>query len=110
MERSTSGIVGWEVTFERDQPTRQALLDRTPAAVWYFSDWFATYKSLRYTLDLHTPMPDKSETYRVEGMNTELRHSLKRLVRKTRNFSRCVQALCGSIKIFVFAWNRRRYP
>lgn len=115
MERRTSCIVGWEVTFKRDEPTLQALLDRTPQAVWYFSDLFATYKSLLYTPGIHTPMPDKSETYRVEGMNAELRHYLKRLVRKTRCFSRCVQALCRSIKLFVFAWNRRqlyrrRYP
>lgn len=115
MERSTSCIIGWEVSFERDEPTLQALLDRTPQAVWYFSDLFATYKSLLYTPGVHTPMPDKSETYRVEGMNAELRHYLKRLVRKTRSFSRCVQALCRTIKLFVFAWNRRqlyrrRYP
>jgi len=60
-------------------------------------------------------MPDKSETYRVEGMNAELRHYLKRLVRKTRCFSKCVNALYRTIKLFVFAWNRRqlyrrRYP
>lgn len=91
------------------------MLDRTPQAVWYFSDLFATYKALLYTPGIHTPMPDKSETYRVEGMNAELRHFLKRLVRKTRSFSRCILALCRSIKLFVFAWNRRqlyrrRYP
>jgi hypothetical protein len=60
-------------------------------------------------------MPDKSETYRVEGVNAELRHYLARLARKSRCFSRCVHALCRAIKLFVFAWNRRqlyrqRYP
>ena len=53
-------------------------------------------------------MPNKSETYRVEGMNAELRHYLKRLVRKTRSFSKCVKALTRAIKLFVFAWNRRQ--
>ena len=64
---------------------------------------------------LYTPMPDKSETYRVEGDNAELRHYLARLARKSRCFSRCVRALRNAIKLFVYAWNRRqlykaRYP
>ena len=60
-------------------------------------------------------MPDKSETYRVEGVNAELRHYLARLVRRSRCFSRCIKALRAAIKLFVFAWNSRqlykkRYP
>ena len=49
-------------------------------------------------------MPDKSETYRVEGDNAELRHYLARLARK----SRCLHALRRTIKLLVFAWNRRQ--
>ena len=64
---------------------------------------------------LYTPMPEKSETYRVEGDNAELRHYLARLARKSSCFSRCVRALRNAIKLFVYAWNRRqlykaRYP
>lgn len=60
-------------------------------------------------------MPDKSETYRVEGVNAELRHYLARLARRSRCFSRCIHALRRVIKLFVFAWNhrqlhRQRYP
>lgn len=93
---------------ERDETTLQALLDDSPQAVWYYSDLFATYKALIYTPGTHTPMPDKSETYRVEGVNAELRHYLARLRRKTRCFSKCVKALHRTIKLFVFAWNRRQ--
>ena len=57
---------------------------------------------------IHTPMPDKSETFWVEGVNAELRHYLARLARKSRCFSRCIQALRLAIKLFVFAWNRRQ--
>jgi len=60
-------------------------------------------------------MPDKSQTYRVEGVNAELRHYLARLRRNTRCFSKCLPALIRAIKLFVFAWNGRqlykqRYP
>ena len=60
-------------------------------------------------------MPDKSETYRVEGDNAEIRHYLARLVRRSRCFSRCIHALRRAIKLFVHVWNqrqlhRKRYP
>ena len=45
-------------------------------------------------------MPDKSEPYRVEGVNAELHHYLARL--------RCMDALKRSVKLFVYAWNRRQ--
>jgi hypothetical protein len=61
-------------------------------------------RRLAYTPDIHTPMPDKRETYRVEGVNAELRHYLAHLARHFR----CIQALRRAVKLFVFAWNRRQ--
>lgn len=100
--------MGWCVCVQRDETILQALLDDSPQAVWYYSDLFATYKALIYTPGVHTPMPDKSQTYRVEGVNAELRHYLARLARRSRCFSRCIQALGRAIKLFVWAWNRRQ--
>lgn len=108
VERKTSCIVGWLVQAERTQTALQALLDTSPQAVWYYSDLFATYKTLLYTPGTHTPMPDKSETYRVEGMNAELRHYLTRLARRSRCFSRCIHALRRAVKLFVYVWNPRQ--
>lgn len=108
VERSSSCIVGWRVGYDRDESSLQALLDASPQAVWYYSDLFATYRTLIYTPGTHTPMPDKSQTYRVEGVNAELRHYLARLFRKSRCFSRSLHALQRSIKLFVYAWNRRQ--
>jgi insertion element IS1 protein InsB len=115
VDRRTSCIVAWSVGQERSEAVLQALVDAAPQARFYYSDLFATYRALLYTPGIHTPMPDKSETYRVEGVNAELRHYLARLARKSRCFSRCIQALRRAIKLFVFAWNRRqlyhhRYP
>jgi len=108
VERKTSCIIGWSVQAERTQTDLQAMLDASPQAVWYYSDLFATYKTLLYTPGTHTPMPDKSETYRVEGMNAELRHYLARLARRSRCFSRCIHALRRAIRLFVYVWNRRQ--
>ena len=108
VDRRSSCIVGWAVAAERTEATLQRMVDDAPQAAFYFSDLFPLYRYLVYTPGIHTPMPDKSETYRVEGMNTELRHYLARLVRKSRCFSRCIDALRRAVKLFVFSWNRRQ--
>ena len=74
----------------------------------YYSDLFSGYQTAPYWLAIHYPMPDKSETYSVEGDNAELRHYLARLVRRSRCFSRCEEVLRKAIKLFVFAFNRRQ--
>jgi len=78
-------------------------VDAVPQAHFYYSDLFAPYHSLLYTPGIHTPMPNKSQTFRVEGDNAELRHYLARLARRSRCFSRCIHALRHAIKLFVFA-------
>ena len=115
VDRRTSCILAWAVDFERPATTLQALVDAAPQAHFYYSDLYATYRSLVYTPGIYSAMLDKSETYRVEGDNAELRHYLARLARKSRCFSRCIDALRRAIKLFVYAWNRRqlhqaRYP
>lgn len=108
VDRRTSCIVGWTVASERNETALQQVVDSAPQAAFYFSDLYAPYRTLVYTPGIHTPMPDKSETYRVEGVNAELRHYLARLARKSRCFSRCIEALRRAVKLFVFAWNRRQ--
>lgn len=115
VDRHTSCILAWRVAFERTEVLLQAMVDEAPQAKFYYSDLFACYRNLVYAPGRYTPMPDKSETYRVEGDNAELRHYLARLARKSRCFSRCIHALRRAVKLFVSLWNRRqlyrqRYP
>src|SRR5262245_40190612 len=108
VDRTTSCILAWAVDFERSEALLQKLVDTAPQAHFYYSDLFATYRNLVYKPGLHTPMPDKNETYRVEDDNSELRHYLARLARSSRCFTRCIHALRRAVKLFVFAWNRRQ--
>lgn len=107
--------MGWAVVPERDEATLQAVVDQAPQAHAYYSDGFATYRNLVYGEATYTAMPNKSQTYTVEGGNSDLRHYLARLARKSRCFSRCIHALRRAIKLFVWAYNQRqlwnqRYP
>lgn len=108
VDRHTSCILAWRVAWERTEALLQAMVDEAPQAKFYYSDLFAAYRNLVYAPGIHTPVPDKSETYRVEGDNAELRHYLARLARRSRCFSRCIEALRRAIKLFVYAWNRRQ--
>ncbi len=74
----------------------------------YYSDDYQGYKTALYWPAIHYPMSEKSETYSVEGSNADLRHYLARLRRKSRCFSRCVEALRNAVKLFVYAYNRRQ--
>jgi len=108
VDRTTSCIVAWAVSLQRNEDLLQGLVDTAPQARFYYSDLFATYRNLIYAPGLYTPMPNKSETFRVEGDNAELRHYLARLARKSRCFSRSLQALTHAVKLFVYAWNQRQ--
>ena len=115
VDRRTSCILAFAVDPDRSDACLQHLVDAAPQARYYYSDLFANYRRLIYTPGIYAAMLDKSETYRVEGVNAELRHYLARLARRSRCFSRCIDALRRAIKLFVYAWNRRqlhrlRYP
>ena len=51
---------------------------------------------------------DKKETYSVEAVNADLRHYLKRLTRKSRCFSRRLDALLRNLRLFAYCYNQRQ--
>jgi IS1 family transposase len=109
VERITRCIVGWRVVEQRDLAIVQQLVDQSPPAKTYYSDQFASYGEVVYDVSQqHLAMPDKSQTYSVEGVNADLRHYLARLRRRSRCFSRSLRALIAAVKLFVFAHNRRQ--
>lgn len=82
----------------------------------YYSDGLPGYQALVYGLNAtHTAVLDKSQTYRVEGGNADLRNYLARFVHRSRCFSRCITALRRAVKLWVWCYNQgklwdRRYP
>lgn len=108
VERCSSRVVAWRLVRERSPEVVQTLIDQAPQARFYYSDLFAVYRSAIYTPGLYTPMPDKSETYRVEGVNAEFRHYLACMARRTRCFPRSLKRLALVLRLFIFAWNRRQ--
>jgi insertion element IS1 protein InsB len=50
----------------------------------------------------------KEETHTIEGVNADLRTYLGRLKRRSRCFSRCLEALRRAVRLFVWHYNRRQ--
>jgi insertion element IS1 protein InsB len=76
-------------------------VERSPQAAQYYADAFPTDERLVYYPGRHAVAPGKSQTYSVEADNAALRHYLARLRRKSRCFSRSIDALRRAVKLFV---------
>jgi insertion element IS1 protein InsB len=108
VDRATRCILSWDVVWARTWDALQETIERPGPARQYYSDGFATYETLVYYPGTHSVAPGKSQTYSVEADNAELRHYLARLGRRSRCFSRSIEALRAAVKLFVYAWNRRQ--
>lgn len=108
VDRATRCLVGWSVVWERSVAAAQKLIDQAPRPQCYYSDHFPVYQAMDFHPSRHLPVWDKSQTYSVEGVNADLRHYLGRLRRRSRCFSRCIQALRRAIKLFAYYYNQRQ--
>jgi insertion element IS1 protein InsB len=108
VDRATRCFLGFKVVWERTQQAIQDLVDEALKAKQYFSDAFDAYDRLWYHGGRYEVSEGKSETYSVEGDNSELRHYLARLARRSRCFSRKAEALEAAVRLFVYCFNDRQ--
>jgi len=107
VDRATHCLLSWDAVSERSALNLQACLERAPQARQYYSDAFPGYDNLYYGAP-YEMRTDKKETYSVEAVNADLRHYLKRLARKSRCFSRCLDALLKNLQLFAYCYNQRQ--
>lgn len=107
VDRATHCLLSWDAVSERSTENLQACLERAPQARQYYSDAFPAYDNLYYGAP-YEMRSDKKETYSVEAVNADLRHYLKRLARKSRCFSRCLDSLRKNLRIFAYCYNQRQ--
>jgi hypothetical protein len=106
VDRTTRCLLGWSVTPDRSVDVMQGVADGGPDAALTYSDAYEGYVNLAYT-GRHLISKGKDDTYTVEGVNADLRHYLARLARRSRCFSRSLDALRTAIKLFVYYFNQR---
>ena len=108
VNRRTGLIVGQHVCQDRSLDTLQTLVDTLPAAQRYASDGHAAYAEVVWPEGSeHVISLGKEETYTIESLNANLRTYLKRLARRSRCFSRSLEALQRAVRLFVYYYNHR---
>lgn len=85
------------------------MVDSLPPASRYTSDGHAAYQELLWPeTSQHVLSLGKEETYTVESLNANLRTYLQRLARRSRCFSRSLEALRRTLRLFVYYYNQRQ--
>lgn len=98
-----------QVLEELQWENMQEVVDTLPQAHAYCTDRSPIYPDLDWPDgSVHVISKGKEQTHTIESLNSNLRHYLKRLARKTRAFSKCFHSLASSIKLFAWYYNRRQ--
>ena len=104
MSREKRQIVGYDIAFDKSKKRIQNLVDSSPKANRYYSDSYPAYSEIFYD-GFHTSLKNKSQTYTVEGVNSDLRYYIPPLRRKSKCFFRSIDTAKSVFKIFVYAFN-----
>ena len=109
-------IIGYDVAEDKATERIQKMVDNAPKAKVYHSDGYPSYREISYYGKHYAHYGwDKSETYTVEGVNSDLRKYIPFLQRKSKCFLRSLETAKVVLRIFVYAYNRFcemkcRYP
>ena len=97
--------MGYDIAFDRSRERIQKLVDNSVKASKYYSDSYPAYAEICYE-GVHTSLKNKSQTYTVEGVNSDLRHYIPALHRRSKCFFRSIETINAVFKIFVNAFNK----
>ena len=85
VSRDNRQIVGYDVAYDKGWERIQKLVDKAPKAYSYYSDAYSAYSEVCYE-GRHISLNNKSQTYTVEGVISDLRHYIKALHRRSKCF------------------------
>lgn len=97
--------MGYDIAFDRSRERIQKLVDNSVKASKYYSDSYPAYAEICYE-GVHTSLKNKSQTYTVEGVNSDLRHYIPAIHRRSKCFFRSIETINAVFKIFVHAFNK----
>lgn len=106
VSREPRQIVGFDVARDKSPSRIQQIVDNSPEALRYCTDGWFGYVDVIYPGQHIRNTRDKSDTFTVEGINSDLRHYIPILARRSRCFARTMETLRAVIEIFVDAYNR----
>ena len=106
VSRGNRKIIGYDIAKDKSAERIQGIVDNSPKAAHYHSDGYQSYQELYYHGAEHHTHYDKSETYTVEGINSDLRKYIPFLQRRSKCFLRSLDTAKIVLNIFVYAYNQ----
>ena len=85
--RKPRQIVGFDVAYDRNENRIQKIVDKAKKAKWYYSDANPSYQNVCCCGE-HFYFSDKSNTFTVEGVNSDIRKYIAALQRRSKCFFR----------------------
>ena len=105
VSREKRQIVGYDIAFDKSRERIQKLVDSSPKDDHYYSVAYSVYSEICY-YGTHSALKNKCKTYVVEGVNSDLRHYIPPLRRRSKCFFRSIKTAKAVFKIFVLAFNK----
>ena len=99
--RKPRQIVGFDVAHDKSEKRIQEIVDRSIKAKHYYSDANPSYQQVLYSGE-HFFFRDKSHTFTVKGVNSDIRKYIAALQRRSKCFFR-------SLKTFIVEQLEKTY-
>ena len=99
-------IVAFDVDISIKSKLIQQMVNSTKPFEEYYVDGCSVYKDVDYLGRLKQNFEDKSDTHNVEGTNSDQRHYIAGLRRRSRCFFRKLETLKAVLCIFINAYNK----
>lgn len=106
MSRNPRQIVGFAVDKSVNSKALQKVADSTPAAEEYFTDGCLTYLDVIFSGKHRRNADNKKDTHTIESTNSDLRHHIPGLARRSRCFFRSIETLNAVLSLFIDAYNK----
>ena len=103
--RKPRQIVGFDIALDKNENRIQNIAVNAPKAKFYFSDANPSYQNVSYW-GKHFYFRDKSDTFTVEGVNSDIRKYIAALQRRSKCFFRSLQTFNFVMNVFIYAYNK----
>lgn len=106
ISRTPRQIVSFAVENSKSAKEIQPIVDNAPVAWQYNTDGYVGYMDVVFPGYHRRNVENKKHTHNVESVNSDLRHYIPGLRRRSRCFYRSLETLRAVLSIFVNAYNK----
>ena len=106
ISRTPRQIVAFSVDKSVNSKSLQQMVNSVPPAKYYFVDGCPVYQDVDFLGRLKQNFENKKDTHNIESTNSDLRHYIPTLKRKSRCFPRKKENLTTVLSVFADAYNK----